>query len=347
MSKKTVTEDATTFAVPFRSIFVPPKQLRGDLPEIPQLAERLKEEGLKYPVLVSKGGPKGYQYTLNEGYRRMESFAHNGWGNREILVSVQEKSDAFSRIVTNWTANMDREGINYIDQCECVATLLDGTYPVLEGETSEPVDVETVSKRLGISANQIGRMAKVWKYVDKDVLSLARKSQAPSYLMEKIATIKGEGDDETARDEDRATKQSAILAEWMDKRRALEEQGRKRAVRSDKGAKKNGKKKSQDEPVGVVNPEKKVTHAVYKTEKDRGYSVDDYVRVLVKKQEEIAKDRSPKPVRELTPKEQVIRLTGIIDGMRFMKGEITKLPDLTKADFDVLKPAAVTEAEAE
>jgi hypothetical protein len=40
-------------------------------------------------------------------------------------------------------------------------------------------------------------------------------------------------------------------------------------------------------------------------------------------------------------------LTGIIDGMRFMKGEITKLADLTKEDFDILNPPDAASAEAE
>lgn len=348
MTKKnaSVKQDDTTFYAPFRSIYVPPKQIRTDEPAIKSMAESLKEHGQEYPVLVTQGGPEGYLFTLDEGYRRMAAWVYNNWQNRDILIKVKKatKHKPFDRIVRNWTANMEREPIGYVDQCECVAGLIEGTYPVLDGEVAEPISVEEVARRLNLSENQVKRMHRTWKNVDPDVISLARKAQAPSYVLEKVVAIKGEGEEEEARNQDRANKQGAIVKEWLDKQTALEQQGRKRAVRSDKGTK---KKKSPPPPDGVVNPEKKVQHATYKTDKDRSYSVHDYVRVLTKKQEALVRDRAKKPVNEMTDQQHAIRIAGILDGIRFMTGEIKKLPDLTKADFEVLKPAEASEAAAE
>lgn len=349
MSKKNAAlkPDDSTFYAPFRSIYCPPKQIRHDEPKLQSLAQSLKEEGQEYPVLVRRGGPDGYLFTLDEGYRRMAAWVLNGWQNRDILVKVKDdsKSKPVDRSIRNWRANMEREPIGYVDQCEYVSSLIEGSYHVLDGEVAESLSVEEVSKRLNISENQVKRMHRAWKQIDGDVMSLARKAQAPSYVLEKVVATKGEGSDEEARLQDRANKQSAIVNEWLDKQTALEQAGRKRAVRSDKGTKKN--KKKADVPDGVVNPEKKVAHATYKTEKDRSYSVQDYVRVLSKKQDALVRDRGNKPVRELTNQQQAIRIAGILDGIRFMTGEIKKLPDLTKTDFDVLRPAETSDAAAE
>lgn len=356
MSKKT--EEPVTRRVPFRSIYIPGEQIRSDEPETQRLADRLKADGQIYPVLVAEGGPDGKEYTLVEGFRRCAAFVLNGWQNREIEVKVVQSKTPLDRIATNWNANMEREGINFIDQCECVASLVDGTYPVIPGEKAEPVERYEIAQRLGITTGQVSRMLNVKRNVDSDVLSLARKSQAPSYIVLNIAKIEGDEDlDGEKRKDDRMKKQSAVLTAWIDKQNQLKEQGRVRSERSDKGtkkgSKKNGKsahgkggKNGKHETVGAVAPEKRVAHATYKDEKERAYSVEDYVTVLTNKTKTIAKDREKKPVSELSLREQVIRLQGIIDGMRFMKGEIKRLPDLTKEDFEVLRPETAS-AEAE
>jgi hypothetical protein len=136
------------------------------------------------------------------------------------------------------------------------------------------------------------------------------------------------------------------LTAWIDKNTQLKESGRVRSERSDKGKKKNGKN-GKAEPAGVVSAEKKVAHAAYKDDKDRAYSIEDYVTVLTKKERTLAKDRDVKPVRQLSRSEQIIRINGILDGLRFFLGDVSRLPDLTKDDFDVLKPAEPAAAEAE
>lgn len=354
MSKKT--EEGITKKVPYRSIYIPGEQIRSDEPETQRLAERLKADGQIYPVLVSEGGPDGKDYTLIEGFRRCAAFVVNGWQNREIEVKVVGAKTPLDRIAINWNANMEREGINYLDQCECVANLVEGTYPVIPGEKAAPVERYEVAQRLGISTGQVSRMLKVKKNLDADVASLARKSQAPAYLVLDIAKIEGdeEIEDVHKRDEDRANKQSAILTSWIDKQNRLREEGRVRSERSDKGTKKgsgkgkNGKKHHERDPVvGVVQPEKRVAHAAYKDDKERGYKFEDYVTVLTKKAKTLGKDREKKTFGELSLREQVIRLQGIIDGMRLIKGEITRLPDLTNEDFEILKPPPAASADAE
>lgn len=350
------TEESVTKKVPFRSIYIPGEQIRSDEPETQRLADRLKADGQIYPVLVALGGPDGKDYTLVEGFRRCAAFVLNGWQNREIEVKIVDSKTPLDRIATNWNANMEREGINFIDQCECVANLVDGTYAVIPGEKAEPVERYEIAQRLGITTGQVSRMLNVKRNVDPDVLSLARKSQAPSYIVLSIAKIDGSEDlDEEKRRDDRMKKQSAVLTAWIDKQNQLKEQGRVRSERSDKGtkkgSKKNGKGKSHKngghEKVGVVTPEKRVAHAAYKDDKERGYSVEDYVTVLTEKTKTMAKDKAKKPVSELSLREQVIRLQGIIDGMRFMKGEIKRLPDLTNEDFEVLRPAEGASGAAE
>lgn len=368
MTSKKTTDESSVRKVPFRSIYIPDSQIRSDEPKVKELAESIKENGQIYPVLVTEGGPDGKDYTLNEGFRRCAAFVLNDWQDREIEVKVIAKKNPFDRIAINWIANMNREDINFLDQCECVGHYIDGTYAVLPGEKAAPIERYEIAQRLRISTGQVTRMYRVFKNLDPDVASLARKAdiakvsegvtevpnaksvRIPSWLLLDIAKIEGEGDDEDKKQEDKARKQAAVLHAFIEKRRKLEEEGRVRSERSDKGSKKNGKhgkntkngkgSKHDEEPAGVVAPEKKLHHAIYKNDKDRPYSVEDYVTVLAKKQKVLVRERNIEVKRptELSYREQVIRLNGIIDGMRLFKGEITRLPDLTKEDFEVLNP---------
>lgn len=356
-----------TLKVQYRDIYIPPSQIRQDEPKVQEIAASLKEHGQYYPVLVTEGGPDGKKYTLNEGFRRCAAWVVNGWqDSKPIEIKIIAKKKPFDRIVTNWVANMEREGINYLDQCHTVGHLIEGTYAVLPGEKAVAIERYEIAQKLNITTGQVGRMYRVYKNLHPAVVSLARSvtdpvGPVPSSLLLEIAKIeKGEGEDAEKKDEDRARRQGTMLTEWIEKKKKLEAEGRIRSTRSDKGttkkngAAKNGKsakngKHVQEANIGVVAPERRVVHAVYKNEKDRSYSVEDYITVLTRKQQSLVKERNIviKRPTELSYREQVIRLNGIRDGMRLLKGEITKLSDLTNEDFDVLNPPVAASAEAE
>jgi ParB/RepB/Spo0J family partition protein len=347
MSKKSLQEaPIDTLSVPFRSIFIPDRQIRSDEPEIENLAARLKSKGQLYPVLVARGAPNEKQeYTLLEGFRRMAAWVRNGWQNeREVLVRIVEASDPVSRIATNWEANMQREDFHPLDQAECVYNLVTGSYPVLKNEPpAEPLEKEAVAERLGLSVAQVTRLVKLHRNVDADVSIAARKANAPISLLFEISTISGEGESQEEIEEDRAKKQFKLLETWIEKQKALSELGRKRAVRSDKGKRKKGVASGGEgedgEPSAVLTGGKRVKHATYAKDEGRSYSIDDYLAVFTAKHEALASSKSKED------REAAVRYKAMIDLLRFLTGQVKRLPDLNKSDFEALTAGEREEAE--
>jgi ParB-like chromosome segregation protein Spo0J len=331
--------EAEVLSVPLGEIFVPPRQIRRDDSRVGEIAESLSEHGQIYPILVTRGGPEGFPYTLVEGFTRHAAFLMNRWRTRTILARVVECKDAVDRISHNWIANVERSELSVLDQAECVYNLIHGTYPVLDGELSDPLSKEDVEKHLGINQERIYRLLKIRKNLGPEVAELVRQYDAPVYVVNQLVSIKGEGEDAETREQDRAAKQLRAISSWQKRQEELSAQGRKRRERSDKGRRKG--KRGGSSPTGVLGLSKRVQHARYESSDGRKYSVDDYVRVLSKKREALAEERAKEA------QIQAARLSGMVDGIRFFSGEIQTLRDLTNADFELIAPKAEAQDQVE
>lgn len=345
-------------SIPFSQIHIPEDQIRTDLPKIKEMAASLEENGQLEPIIVTNGGDEAKPYTLVSGARRCAAMEHLGWkGDRPVLVVVRSypKWDLLGPIVDNWVENAEREDVSALDLANCIHNLVKGTYRVPEGQEANPVDRKTISQRFGISQGQVGKLLKMHECIDDEIKAMARKLDAPLHLLIALSTIEGEGTpkgeetEEEANVANRTKKQHAMFGQWAERRKALEEQGRQRGERSDKGKSrsKGGRAAAAEEPTAAIKPSKRVQHASYADSNERSYSVEQYLAVLRAKQvsfkEEMENAKSASARDEAALEEAYFR--GILDGQRFLAGEIKTIKGLTKADFKVLEPEEETEEE--
>lgn len=318
----------SSISMPFKNLIVMDEtNIRTDLPRVKELAEDLKLKGQITPILVSPTDDPE-KFMVRAGFRRCAAYVLNGWQNRDIMVVVREykKGDHIGPIVDNWTENVQREAVSYLDLAECMHQLATGTYPVPEGETAEAVDREEISSRFGVSTAHVGKLLKIFRNIDADVARSARRADAPVRLLIQLSAIEGDGEDEAQKDEDRALKQQKVLDAWTKQREDLLAEGRQRSVRSDKGRGKSARGGSghDDKPPPPVSPTKKIGPVG----RDGGASAfrrpaEDYLKVLLAKQEEAAK-------------EEKLRIEGMVAAFKFVTGKIAKLPGLSAADFKIL-----------
>lgn len=343
MSKKIeTTTKSEQISIRLSEILVPDDgNIRSDLPRIKELAADLALKGQITPIVVSNGGPPGKPYVLRAGHRRHAAFVMNaesiaGWKDKEILAVVRHyaEGDHLGPIVDGYTENT-REAVHPLDIAECFHRLVTGTYPVPSGEMATPVDRETICSRFNVSSGHVGKLLKVFKNMDPDVAREARKKDAPLRLLIAMSAITGEGEDDAAREEDRAKQQGAVLKAWVAQQEALESEGRTRGVRSDKGTKKSAAaeeeeggegedaeepSESDDEPKGniVLKP----TRRIGPTDKTYHRSAGDYLRVLNRK-------------KKVAKKEERSRLEGMIQVIQFLMGKRKALPEgLSAEDFE-------------
>lgn len=339
--------------IPYKQLAVPDEQnIRNDLPKIKELAESIATAGQLEAITVTNGGEGEKPYTVRRGFRRMAAFkllaesddTKAKWGNAKILCQVEseKKGNVVERIVKNWVANTQREDFHPLDQGEFIHKLLEGTYSVDEGEKAKKLTREEISTEFGMTKSHLGKLLKLFVDIDPDVAKAARKAQAPLRLLIAISHLDHKDP------EKRHEIQAARLEEWISEQEQLAKTGRKRSVRADKGKKKGEK---DAEPVGILKDSKRVSHAQYQEKledgdgnvTERGYTVADYLTVLTNKQQTLAAEKSKEA------REDALRFEGMVQLIRFQKGEIKKLPGIVVADFDVLnveEEAAEEEEEA-
>lgn len=310
--------------IPFKQLYIDPaRNHRQDLPKVKEMAESLKANGQLQPIIVTNGGSPDPDkpYVVRGGFRRCAAFQVNGWQNKDIDVTVREykKGDALSPIFDGIIDNKDREDVSPLDMAEAIHNLVNGHYIVDEGE-AKPVDKKVVAERLGMQAGTINNFLRVFDSLDADVAKKCRKAGAPMRNMVLWAGIDGKGRTDEAKAEDKAEKQMAAFEEWFKAKEELEKAGRKKKAR--KTGTKSGKGEGDpDDSSSMVNKTKTAHLAAC-------------IEVLSVK---LAESKG----------EEAAALKGRIEALRFVTGDLKKLPGVTKADLDALDVEEEVEEEEE
>ena len=351
-------EMGETKPIPWGSIVVPTRgeNARGnESEEVERLAASLLIHGQLQAIVVTNGGPKDRPYTLVCGARRMQAFELNGWTERDILATVKPEivGDPVKRMAVNYAENAERVDISPLDQATRLHQLVHGTYPVAEGETARKVDKEEVCRTFGLPRNTLNKMLRVCENIAADVAHKARtatvsgidgkreRARVPLRLFYVLSAIDGEG-------EEVAAKQMAVLDEWLNGQEVLATAGRQRRPRSDKGV---GTDDADDvEETGEDEDEGKPARAraplpVGKKIDPKRRTVAFYLRALELKTQEVTSDKDRTPTQR---REEAARIEGATDTLRFLSGEIKRLPYLLEPDFKALERLiAKEEAEAQ
>lgn len=331
-----------TKAIPWKQIrVVDDANVRQDSIKRAEMAQSLKERGQLQPVLVTNGGDKEQPYTLVAGHRRMVGFEDNKWTDRDVMCVVREykKGDAIARLIDNWRENSDREDVSSFDLAQRAQEFVTGTYPVLDGEEQRSIPKAEVAEMLGISTSQLNNLLRVAKNIVPEIAKKARRAGVPLRVLVAWAGIEAKGRDDEAKAEDLAAKQTERFEEWQAAQKELEDSGRKRGPRG-KSKSSGGGDGEGEEKAGVLSPDKRIPSGYTDRAKDedsepkvRKFTTKEYLTVLRAKQSG-TKD-----------KDEVARLQGAIDALRFLTGEVGKLPGLTVGDFAVLAAAEEEEEE--
>jgi len=316
------TPTTTRTSVPFKQLYIDPERNhRQDTPRTKELADSLKQNGLLNPIIVTNGGSPDLDkpYTVRGGFRRCAAWALNGWQGKDIDVSIREykKGDNLSPIFDGIIDNKDREDVSALDMAEAIYNLVHGKYIVDEGD-AEPVDKKVVADRLDMQAGTVNNFLRVFENLDADVAKKCRKASAPMRNMVLWAGITGKGRTEDAKAESKAEQQMEAFKEWLKAKTELEESGRKKKPRKVKSEVERG---GGDDDVSMVN-------------KTRTEMLGACIDVLKLKLEEAsAAEKGP--------------IQGRIEALRFVTGDLKKLPGVTKADLDSLVEEEAEEAEEE
>lgn len=309
--------------IPFKQLYIDPaRNHRQDLPKVKEMGESLKANGQLQPIIVTNGGSPDPDkpYVVRGGFRRCAAYVLNGWQNKDIDITVREykKGDNLSPIFDGIIDNKDREDVSPLDLAEQIHMLVEGTYVVDEGE-AKPVDKKVVAERLGMQAGTINNFLRVFENLDPDVAKKCRKNGAPMRNMVAWAGIVGKGRTDDAKAEDKATKQMEAFEEWLKVKTELEEAGRKKKPRKAKSAG-GGGGEGGDDSGSMVN----------KTKTDYLLTCIDVLKVKLEEAGGVA-DKAV--------------IAGRIEALRFVTGDLKKLPGVTKADVEAI--LAVDEPEEE
>jgi ParB/RepB/Spo0J family partition protein len=323
------TPNTSRKTIPFKQLFIDPaRNYRQDSPKVKEMAQSLKDNGQLDPIIVSNGGPDDTPYIVRGGFRRCAGFIANGWQNRDIDVTVREykKGDTVSPLFDAIIHNKDREDVSALDMAEAIHQMVTGTYHVGEGEKAIPVDKKEIGERLNLLPGTVNNFLRVFDSLDPDVAKKCRKNGAPMRLMVLWAGLKGTGRTEEAKAESKAEKQAEAFEEWLKAKTELEESGRKKKPRKAKS--KGGEGEGDGEGSGGGGDS---TSMVNKT---KTAHLESCIAVLALKLEE-------------SKGEEAAALKGRIEALRFVTGDLKKLPGVTKADLDALEVEEEPEEEEE
>ena len=314
--------------IPFKQLYIDPaRNYRQDSPKVKEMGQSLKDNGQLDPIIVSNGGPDGTPYVVRGGFRRCAGFILNGWQNRDIDVTVREykKGDTVSPLFDAIIHNKDREDVSALDMAEAIHQMVEGTYPVGEGEKATPVDKKEIAERLNINPGTINNFLRVFANLDADVAKKCRKAGVPLRLMVFWAGFKGKGRTDDAKAEDKATQQMTAFEEWAKGKEELESEGRKKKART-KSAKGEGGEGGEGGAGG-----------------DTGSMVNKTKTGLLEACIEVLKLK----LEEATSVGDKATITGRIEALRFVTGGLKKLPGVNKADLDALDAEEEVEEEEE
>ena len=340
MKQVSTTEEAKR--VPYKSVYVPPDNIRKEMGDIEGFSKQLAREGVLEPPIVSNGSsdipvPDGYDYVLRAGFRRWAAIGH-GLSKKEkeakeVLVVVRKYSegDALGPVADNWNENMQREGVSPLDLGECLYGLLKGTYR----NVIRPYTKEELAERFHLKPNQVGEYSRIFERIHPEVQDLARKIGGPSLpsntplsyrQFATLTKLQGEGEDAESREADKLKKQMSAVQKILAQQDALRAAGRQRPERADKG-----KQRGENKPVLLSS--RKVGPSKVKTLRR---PIASYLQVLDRK----ISSKCKQDVRN--------RLEGMQDAFRFLTGDLPggRLPEITVEDFKELDAELEAEREA-
>lgn len=130
--------------LPLSKVSVNPFQPRTIFSEeaVEELAKSIESEGLLQPVLVRPNGARGYE--LISGERRLRAFQRLGL--KEIPAVVRAMSDTESA-TSALQENMKREQLTDLEISFSVKWISE----LIEIESGEPLSIQTLAERLGLS----------------------------------------------------------------------------------------------------------------------------------------------------------------------------------------------------
>ncbi len=318
--------------IPFKQLYIEPaRNYRQDSPKVKEMGASLKANGQINPIIVTNGGSPdpNKPYVVRGGFRRCAGFILNGWENKDIDVTVREykKGDVLSPIFDSIIDNKDREDVSPLDMAEAIHNLVHGTYVVGEGEKATPVDKKDVALRLGMQAGTVNNFLRVFDNLDPDVAKKCRKNGAPMRNMVAWAGIEGKGRTDEAKAEDKASKQMEAFEEWLKAKTELEESGRKKQPRKPKVKSAGGNGEGGEGGAGGGSSSM--------TNKTKTTLLEACIAVLKLK------------LDETTGVGEKAAIQGRIEGLRFVTGDLKRLPGVTKADLEALDAEEESDEETE
>lgn len=309
---------------------------RQDLIRLAETAKSLEEQGQLQPIVVEANTDEATReaqpWDVLIGGRRIAAAESLGW--KEIRAEVKEypKSDVLGPYIDNWHSNNEGVEPNVMDRAEFVFKLKSG-HPLKNGKTAPPLALAEIATKLNIKADAARRLLKIWENIDPDVAHLARKHDLPLGVLIAISQIQGTGDTPEKKADSKQKLQTKRAEAWIAERKALAEEGRARAVRSDAGAKKPKKGKGggdddgEDNVKPLVSPTKKVN--------DKGHTATLYLAALLLK----VAEASSEAVKES------IKLQA--ETVKFFLGQRKTFPGLSAADLKAAEAEDEEEEETE
>ena len=209
------TPETDTFWVPFTRIRVNPDlNYRLELPEIKAMAASLTEHGQQEAVGVEPTGDPDEPYLLVKGYRRHGAMRLLGWTHKNrVLVTLKPRKrtgNGLARVVRNVISNQ-HVAPSVVERARLAEQLVRGTYPVLEGETAEPVEKAEVARLLQVTEKTLHKLLRIVEGIDPQVLAKAAEWGMPKRELCAISALR-----DTAL-------QNARLLQWRADQEALED----------------------------------------------------------------------------------------------------------------------------
>lgn len=304
----------TAAMTPFNKIFIDAEEnARHDLTKIDELASSIDTHGLMTALTVIVGGPEGFDFTLDAGYRRSAALKQLKWGAKEVPIVITSDKD---RAIKNLVENIERQDLPSIDLAVRLAMLEAGTAP----KSSERYTKKDLAAKLGMSLSHVSNLIRADKNLIIEAKKLWRKHNIPTTTIFAWAGLNEE-------------EQLAAIAKWQrDLEKSKEREAAAKAKASgggeDEGGGDDGGGEEESGPKPLVKGKK-------------ASLLESYKEILDWKMETGL-------IKGAADKEAAIRQ---IDTLRFLLGDLVKFPGVTATDAKDyakwLKAQEAAEAEAE
>jgi len=303
--------------------------------DIEEMAQSLKENGLKQPIGVVNGGEGKKPYMLTFGNTRYLAAKRLGWD--EIAATVSKDADA--AVVDNLVENIHRKNIDRQDLALRLVEMLEGKYPVPAGQKARVWTKEELMEKFSLGKSQFNNLVRAAKMLldNSSVQKKLRGKNPPERCLyawaaltkKELVPLKDKETGKVVKDDKTGKpimeevfvpdvdKQLKAIDAFIEERKALEEADRERATRKDKG--KKGKKKRAEE-VDPILAHARVTEPAPEERRPGRVYVADYLAVMQAK------------AKDLKGTEEA-RMQGAIDAVRWLTGELERCPFVTKAEI--------------